>query len=103
MRTAAGSTGSGAAFLGVRQPDHQYQRQEQQARYVEDVVGRQHECLLVDQTVQYSEALLLSLAAGLAVQVPKDLGDKAKQALETFREVTAGPDPRDELLRQAKA
>jgi molecular chaperone DnaJ len=37
------------------------------------------------------------------VQVPHDIGDKAKQALETFRDATAGPDPRDELLRQAKA
>ena len=35
--------------------------------------------------------------------VPKDLSDKAKEALETFREATAGADPRDELLRQAKA
>jgi molecular chaperone DnaJ len=37
------------------------------------------------------------------VQVPHDIGDKAREALETFREATAGPDPRDELLRQAKA
>jgi molecular chaperone DnaJ len=37
------------------------------------------------------------------VQVPHDIGDKARQALETFRDATAGPDPRDELLRQAKA
>jgi molecular chaperone DnaJ len=35
------------------------------------------------------------------VQVPADLTDKAKSALETFREATAGPDPRGELLRQA--
>jgi molecular chaperone DnaJ len=37
------------------------------------------------------------------VQVPHDIGDKARQALENFRDATAGPDPRDELLRQAKA
>jgi molecular chaperone DnaJ len=35
------------------------------------------------------------------VQVPADLTDKARSALETFREATAGPDPRGELLRQA--
>lgn len=35
------------------------------------------------------------------VQVPKDLSDKAKDALEQFRDATAGPDPRAEMLRQA--
>jgi molecular chaperone DnaJ len=35
------------------------------------------------------------------VQVPPELGDKARDALEQFRDVTAGPDPRAELLRQA--
>jgi molecular chaperone DnaJ len=35
------------------------------------------------------------------VQVPSALTDKARSALETFREATAGPDPRGELLRQA--
>jgi molecular chaperone DnaJ len=35
------------------------------------------------------------------VQVPSDLTDKARSALETFRDATAGPDPRSELLRQA--
>jgi molecular chaperone DnaJ len=37
------------------------------------------------------------------VQVPGELDDKARGALETFREATAGPDPRDEILRKAKA
>ena len=37
------------------------------------------------------------------VQVPKNVNGEAREALETFRKVTAGDDPRDELLRQAKA
>jgi molecular chaperone DnaJ len=53
--------------------------------------------------VRRSDSTMGDLLVTVNVQVPKDLGDKAKQALETFREVTAGPDPRDELLRQAKA
>ncbi|HYK27727.1 MAG TPA: molecular chaperone DnaJ [Streptosporangiaceae bacterium] len=35
------------------------------------------------------------------VQVPHELGDKARDALENFRNATAGPDPRAEVLRQA--
>ncbi len=35
------------------------------------------------------------------VQVPHELGDKARGALEAFRDATAGPDPRAEVLRQA--
>jgi molecular chaperone DnaJ len=37
----------------------------------------------------------------VSVQVPQELNDKAKDALETFRDATAGPDPRAELLRNA--
>jgi molecular chaperone DnaJ len=37
------------------------------------------------------------------VQVPKSVSDQAREALETFREATAGPDPREELLRKARA
>jgi molecular chaperone DnaJ len=37
------------------------------------------------------------------VQVPTDLSAKAKSALEEFRDATAGPDPRGDLLRQASA
>ncbi len=36
------------------------------------------------------------------VQVPQKVNRQAKDALETFREATAGPDPRDELLRKAR-
>jgi molecular chaperone DnaJ len=53
--------------------------------------------------VRRPDGTMGDLLVTVNVQVPKDLGDKAKEALETFREVTAGPDPRDELLRQAKA
>ena len=37
------------------------------------------------------------------VQVPQDVNGQAREALETFRDATAGPDPRDELLRKARA
>jgi molecular chaperone DnaJ len=52
--------------------------------------------------VRRSDGTMGDLLVTVNVQVPKDLGDQAIQALETFREATAGPDPRDELLRQAK-
>jgi molecular chaperone DnaJ len=35
------------------------------------------------------------------VQVPQDLTSSARGALEAFRDATAGPDPRAEILRQA--
>ena len=35
------------------------------------------------------------------VQVPQDLNDKARDALESFRDATTGPDPRTELLKNA--
>jgi molecular chaperone DnaJ len=41
------------------------------------------------------------LLVTISVQVPADLTDKARSALETYRDATAGPDPRTELLRQA--
>jgi molecular chaperone DnaJ len=53
--------------------------------------------------VRRPDATVGDLLVTVDVQVPRDLGDKAKAALETFREVTAGPDPRDEVLRKAKA
>jgi molecular chaperone DnaJ len=37
------------------------------------------------------------------VQVPQHVSSQAKEALESYREATAGPDPRDELLRKARA
>jgi molecular chaperone DnaJ len=41
------------------------------------------------------------LLVTVSVQVPAELNDKARSALETYRDATAGPDPRSELLRQA--
>jgi molecular chaperone DnaJ len=35
------------------------------------------------------------------VQIPQDLNKTARDALEAFRDATAGPDPRAEILRQA--
>jgi molecular chaperone DnaJ len=37
------------------------------------------------------------------VQIPQELSDKARDALEQFRDATAGSDPRAELLRNANA
>jgi molecular chaperone DnaJ len=36
------------------------------------------------------------------VQVPPELTDKAREALEKFRDAADGEDPRDELLRKAR-
>ncbi|QGV79436.1 molecular chaperone DnaJ [Streptomyces ficellus] len=42
------------------------------------------------------------LLVTVEVAVPVDLGDKAREALETYREATAGEDPRAELFQAAK-
>jgi molecular chaperone DnaJ len=42
------------------------------------------------------------LLVTVAVQVPQKLNSAGKEALESFREATAGEDPREELLRQAR-
>jgi molecular chaperone DnaJ len=51
--------------------------------------------------VRRKDATYGDLLVTVSVQVPADLTDNARSALETFREATAGPDPRGELLRQA--
>ena len=43
-----------------------------------------------------------ALLVTVAVQVPQKLNTAAKEALETFRDATAGEDPRDDLLRRAR-
>ncbi|MEU8764412.1 molecular chaperone DnaJ [Streptomyces sp. NPDC048659] len=42
------------------------------------------------------------LLVTVEIAVPQDLGDKAREALETYREATAGEDPRAELFQAAK-
>ncbi|CAM5410917.1 molecular chaperone DnaJ [Streptomyces narbonensis] len=42
------------------------------------------------------------LLVTIEVAVPKELDDKAREALETFREATASEDPRAELFQAAK-
>ncbi|MCB5908596.1 molecular chaperone DnaJ [Streptomyces pinistramenti] len=42
------------------------------------------------------------LLVTIEVVVPQELGDKAKESLETYREATAGEDPRAELFQAAK-
>ena len=43
------------------------------------------------------------LLVTVSVQVPQNINSQAREALETFRQATAGQDPRDELLRRASA
>ncbi|MEV7384018.1 molecular chaperone DnaJ [Streptomyces lydicus] len=42
------------------------------------------------------------LLVTIEVAVPDELGDKAKEALESYRDATAGADPRAELFQAAK-
>ncbi|MBH5336125.1 molecular chaperone DnaJ [Streptomyces pactum] len=42
------------------------------------------------------------LLVTIEVAVPKELSDKAREALESYREATAGEDPRAELFQAAK-
>jgi molecular chaperone DnaJ len=51
--------------------------------------------------VRRKDSTIGDLLVTVNVQVPSDLSDKAKSALEAFRDATAGPDPRGDLLRQA--
>ena len=43
-----------------------------------------------------------ALLVTVSVQVPQKLNGSARQALETFRDATAGEDPREDLLRRAR-
>jgi molecular chaperone DnaJ len=51
--------------------------------------------------VRRKDGTVGDLLVTVNVQVPTELSDKAKTALEAFRDATAGPDPRGDLLRQA--
>jgi molecular chaperone DnaJ len=53
--------------------------------------------------VRRSDSTVGDLLVTVDVQVPKNVDGEAREALEAFRKMTAGDDPRDELLRQAKA
>src|ERR1700743_3459450 len=53
--------------------------------------------------VRKKDGTLGDLRATLEVTVPHDLSSKAKSALEDLRIATAGADPREELLRRARA
>ncbi len=52
--------------------------------------------------VRRKDGTLGSLLVTVDVTVPHDLSSKAKSALEDLRIATAGPDPREELLRRAR-
>jgi molecular chaperone DnaJ len=51
--------------------------------------------------VRRKDGTVGDLLVTVNVQVPTELSDKARSALEAYREATAGPDPRGDLLRQA--
>jgi molecular chaperone DnaJ len=51
--------------------------------------------------VRRKDSTIGDLLVTVNVQVPTDLNDKATSALESFRDATAGADPRADLLRQA--
>ncbi len=53
--------------------------------------------------VRRSDGTYGDLLVTISVQVPGSVSGKAREALEAFRDATAGPDPRDELLRKARA
>jgi molecular chaperone DnaJ len=52
--------------------------------------------------VRRKDGNLGALLATVQVTVPQELNSKAKSALEDLRIATAGADPREELLRQAR-
>jgi len=52
--------------------------------------------------VRRTDATQGDLLVEVNVQVPTELSNTAKDALEKFREATAGEDPRDELLRKGR-
>jgi molecular chaperone DnaJ len=53
--------------------------------------------------VRRQDATVGDLLVTVNVQVPKNLEGEARETLESFRKLTAGEDPRADLLRQAKA
>jgi len=53
--------------------------------------------------VRRPDSTLGDLLVTVNVQVPKNLEGEARDTLEAFRKLTAGDDPRSELLRQARA
>ena len=53
--------------------------------------------------VRRKDGTIGDLLVTVSVQVPTDLNAKAKAGLEAFRDATAGPDPRADLLRQANS
>jgi molecular chaperone DnaJ len=52
--------------------------------------------------VRRADSTVGDLLVKVDVQVPSELTDTAKDALERFKEATAGEDPRDELLRKGR-
>ncbi len=53
--------------------------------------------------VRRKDGTLGALLATVEVTVPQELNSKARSALEDLRIATSGTDPREELLRRAKA
>ena len=53
--------------------------------------------------VRRQDGTVGDLLVTVEVEVPKQLSDEAREALETFRKATGDTDPREDLLRRAKA
>jgi molecular chaperone DnaJ len=53
--------------------------------------------------VRRSDGTNGDLLVTVQVQVPQNVSAQARKALESFREATAGQDPRDDLLQRARS
>jgi molecular chaperone DnaJ len=53
--------------------------------------------------VRRPDSTMGDLLVTVSVQVPKNVDGEAREALENYRKLSAAGDPRDELLRQARA
>ena len=53
--------------------------------------------------VRRQDGTVGDLLVTVEVEVPKQLNDEAREALQTFRKATGDTDPREDLLRRAKA
>ena len=53
--------------------------------------------------VRRADGTVGDLLVTVDVQVPDEISSQAREALESYKQATAGTDPRDELLRRASA
>lgn len=70
----------------TREPDHAHQQQKQQRRCKEDIVGREHECLLIDELIQQRAVLAGAKSANL--QTGDDLRRRLIRKCQMFDEAS---------------